>query len=37
MQLSKEQAGASASDLSLWMAIVMLAIGSFIFINTEFR
>ncbi|EPZ3942875.1 MFS transporter [Klebsiella pneumoniae] len=36
MQLSKEQAGASASDLSLWMAIIMLAVGSFIFINTEF-
>ena len=36
MHLSKEQANVSASDLSLWMAIIMLAVGSFIFINTEF-
>ncbi|WKV51711.1 MFS transporter [Dickeya fangzhongdai] len=36
MQLSKESANSSANDMSLWMAIIMLSIGSFIFINTEF-
>lgn len=36
MQASNENTRPLASDMSLWMAIVMLSVGSFIFINTEF-
>lgn len=36
MQVKEESLNLESTDLSLWMAIVMLAVGSFIFINTEF-
>ncbi|MFW7222105.1 MFS transporter [Citrobacter sp. BNK-42] len=36
MQFSNESASSSTSDMRLWMAIVMLSVGTFIFINTEF-
>lgn len=36
MQLSPESPSVSTSNIKLWMAVIMLSVGSFIFINTEF-